>query len=225
MPLPAFLIGGAAIAGVIFFKNRANKIADKGIACGAKELDARLMIFKKYIALTTRGIVILGILLFFIILTPIWLSLVFFIFSAVFILIDILMFTNYLREYRKYLKNLLKECHKDSRKDSRVNLRLFMKYLRLHNFNLHSTIVVFIDVLAHRKVSAGVDEKLDENPLKSVLADVFVYSRPCIISKIFRKSNYKELRNSILLYFYCLMFLIPLVLYLIALAWSEYGFW
>lgn len=209
MPLPAFLLIGAAVVPAVAaaVSEAADSITDRKvnqrIDRGAAKLEAGLKILtKKCNAWRTKGIVILGTLLFFMILYPTWLALVFFIFIA------ILMF---MKNPRKYL-------------------RLFMKYLRLHKFNLHSAIDIFIDHLVRDKVRTEVNEALNGlSSLESALTAKSGFSLPRIESAIFRRSNYsvlkKELRNSILSLFSRRVFLIPLVLYLIALAWSEYGFW
>ena len=201
MPLPFVLAGAAVVFADLFMDRKVNQHIDEG----SEELETELKIQKKkYNAWTTKSIVFLAMLLFFMILGPTWLALVFFIFIAILL----------------FMKN--------PRKNPRKYLRMFMKYLWLHKFNLHSAIDAFIDHFARAKVKEELNRRLGS--LESALIAMSGFSPDSIESEIFsRSSNYNvlktELRNSILRFFSCLVFLILLVLYLIALAWSEYGFW
>ena len=197
MPLPILLAAAAISVVTLISAEEVSAKEEEKIDTGVKELEARLKIIKNHIDMTTRGIVVFGILLFLIFLSSTWLALVFFVFIAIFISIYILMFMK--------------------------NLRLFMKCLLSHKFNLHSAVDVFIDCLAKYKVRIRVNKELDDLVFfKSFLHDVFGSSSYSIESEIFRRSkNYSPLkhalRNSILLFIYCLMFLclmflIPLVL-------------
>ena len=177
----------------------------------AAEVEEQKRRMKKYLAKTVRDVVILGMLFFVMILSPTWLAHVFCIFIAIYIVYYAI--TNLLEMWIN-LPNIL----------------MFMTELWLHKFNPHSA----IDALIERKIHYMVKIKVDDNLakldfLKSAMHGIFGSSSSSITSEIIRRSNYnvlkKVLRNSILLFLFCLVFLILIGLVLRSLSWSEYGCW